>query len=110
MKDKTKKICFKVSPWEIELIHQKMKEAGIRNLSAYLIKMAIDGYVIRMEMSDVKEILRLMQINSNNLNQYAKKANETGNIYLEDIKDLKRIQNELIRLMGNVLERLTNID
>ena len=110
MKDKTKKICFKVSPWEIELIHQKMKEAGIRNLSAYLIKMAIDGYVIRMEISDVKEILRLMQINSNNLNQYAKRANETGNIYLEDVKDLQRIQKELIRLMGNVLERLTNID
>ena len=110
MKDKTKKICFKVSPWEIELIHQKMKEAGIRNLSAYLIKMAIDGYVIWMEMSDVKEILRLMQINSNNLNQYAKRANETGNIYLEDIKDLQRIQKELIRLMGNVLERLTSID
>ena len=110
MKDKTKKICFKVSPWEIELIHQKMKEAGIRNLSAYLIKMAIDGYVIRMEMSDVKEILRLMQINSNNLNQYAKKADETGNIYFEDVKDLQRIQKELIRLMGNVLERLTNID
>ena len=110
MKEKTKKICFKVSPWEIDLIHQKMNEAGIRNLSAYLIKMAIDGYVIRMEMSDVKEILRLMQINSNNLNQYAKRANETGNIYLEDIKDLQRIQKELIRLMGNVLERLTNID
>ena len=110
MKEKTKKICFKVSPWEIEQIHRKMNEAGIQNLSAYLIKMAIDGYVIRMEMSDVKEILRLMQINSNNLNQYAKRANETGSIYLEDIKDLQRMQKELLRLMGNVLERLTNID
>lgn len=110
MKEKTKKLCFKVSPREMELIHQKMQEAGVRNLSAYLIKMAIDGYVIRMEMSEVKEILRLMQINSNNLNQYAKRANETGSIYLEDIKELQRTQKELLRLMGEILERLTNID
>ena len=110
MKEKTKKMCFKVSPSEINLIHQKMQEAGVRNLSAYLIKMAIDGYIIRMDMSEVKEILRLMQINSNNLNQYAKRANETGSIYLEDIKELQRTQKVLLELMGKTLERLTNID
>lgn len=103
MKEKTKKICFKVSLQEIELIHQKMQEVGVRNLSAYLIKMAIDGYVIRMEMSEVKEILHLMQINSNNLNQYVKRANETGSIYLEDIKELQRTHKELLRLMGEIL-------
>ena len=72
---------------EMGLIERRMKEAGIRNMSAYIRKMAIDGYVIRLDLSDLKEVSRLMGINSNNLNQYAKRANETGSIYLEDIKE-----------------------
>ena len=62
-----------------------------------------------MDMIDVKEILRLLKINSNNLNQYVKKANETGSIYYEDVMELKKSQGEILQLMGCVLDRLSEI-
>ena len=66
-----------------------MEEASISRLSVYLRKMAIEGYIIQLDLSDMREAVRLLRINSNNLNQYVKKANETGSVYAEDIKDVK---------------------
>ena len=74
-----------------------------------MIRMALHGYVIVMDLSDLKEVLRLLQISGNNLNQYAKKANETGSIYQEDIEELKTNQKEILQEMRKVLDRLTAI-
>ena len=62
-----------------------------------------------MDLSDLKEVLRLLQISGNNLNQYAKKANETGSIYHEDIEELRTNQKEILQKMRKVLDRLTAI-
>ena len=71
--------------------------------------MAIDGYLIQMDLSDVKEAVRLLRINSNNLNQYAHKANATGKVYQEDIEQLKKQHEEIWEVMNSVLMRLSNI-
>ncbi len=102
-------IMFWVTKQEVEKIHKRKELAGFSSLSAYLRKMAMDGYVIQIDMSDVKEAIRLLRINANNLNQYTKRANETGNIYLEDIKDLQKSQKELWQVMRDILERLSSI-
>ena len=94
---------------EIEYDIQKMKEAGIERLGVYLRKMAIEGYILKLDLSDLKEAVRLLRINSNNLNQYVKKANETGNVYAEDIQDIKQSQEKLWRLMKDILARLSTI-
>ena len=78
-------------------------------MSAYIRKMALNGYVIVLDLSDVHELLRLLRINSNNLNQYAKKANTTGSIYKEDIQKLQSQQKEIWNEMGNIVSRLANI-
>lgn len=109
MVERSSYIHIRVTPEEIEQIRARMAEAGIKSMTAYLIRMAIHGYVLVMDLSDLKEILRLLQISGNNLNQYAKKANETGNIYHEDIEELKGIQKEIIQEMRNVLDKLTAI-
>ena len=108
--EKSKAIYIKVSPRELQAIHERMESVGIQNLSAYMLKMAMNGFIIQLDMSDMKEVLRLMKINSNNLNQYVKKANETGSIYKEDIKDLKAMHKELLQMLGEMLERLGNIE
>lgn len=108
--EKSKAIYIKVSPRELQAIRERMESVGIQNLSAYMLKMAMNGFIIQLDMSDMKEVLRLMKINSNNLNQYAKKANETGNIYKEDIKELMVIHKELLQMLGEILERLGNIE
>ena len=104
-----KRIFVKLSPEERVKLYERMEMAGVKNLSAYVRKMALNGYIINLDLSDVKEVLRLLRISSNNLNQYAKKANETGNIYLEDIKELQSKQKEILQMTGDILERLADL-
>lgn len=109
MVERSKRIELRVTEDELMKIRDRMEEAGISSLTAYLVRMAIYGYVIVMDLSDLKEILRLLQISGNNLNQYARKANETGSIYHEDIEELKNNQKEILQEMRKVLDRLTAI-
>ena len=109
MEYRNKQINFRVTSSEYEVIQKRMKEAGITHPSAFLRKMAMDGYIVRMDMTDIKEVLRLVGINSKNLNQYAKRANETGSIYADDIDDLLIGQKEIIGLLRQVLDRLLAI-
>lgn len=109
MLERTKDIHIRATPEELEKIMKRMEESGITSLTAYLLRMALYGYVIVMDLSDLKEILRLLQISGNNLNQYAKKANETGSIYESDVKDLQSGQAEIIGLLRELLEKLSGI-
>lgn len=109
MSNREKQLHFLVNEEEEKIIKRKMEEAGIERLGVYLRKMAIEGYTIRLDLSDMREAVRLLRINSNNLNQYVKKANETGKIYVEDIQDVKRSQEELWQLMKDILARLSTI-
>ena len=89
---KDKVFQLRLSADERKAIEERMAKIGVKNFSAYLRKMALNGYYIVLDLSDVKELLRLLRICSNNLNQYAKKANETDSIYKADIEDLKKRQ------------------
>lgn len=109
MVERSKYIHIRVTPEEVERIKERMQEAGIKSMTAYLLRMALHGFVIMMDLSDLKEILRLLQISGNNLNQYAKKANETGSIYKEDIDELKSNQKEIVQEMRKVLDKLTEL-
>lgn len=100
---------FRVNEEERNLIKKRMELTGIKSPGVYLRKMAIDGYIITLDLSDIKEVIRLLRICSNNINQYAKKANETDNIYKEDIQDIKRSQEELWLLLKEILKRLSGI-
>ena len=102
-------VLFWVSADEMELIQQKMAQFGTKNLSAYLRKMALDGYCIRLDLQDVKALVSLLRICSNNLNQYAKRANESGSIYAEDIRDLQKRMDELWEMQKLILKRLSAI-
>ena len=107
-----KRDCAKLlllSQDEIDRIHAKMEEAGIRNMSAYLRKMALDGICVKLELEDVRELISLLRLCSNNLNQYAKRANETGSIYAADIEDLQKRMDEIWELSRQSLLRLAGI-
>ena len=75
---------FRVSPEELALIEQKMVQLGTKNREAYLRKMALDGYVVRLELPELKELVSLMRYSSNNLNQLTRRVHETGRIYDAD--------------------------
>jgi len=83
-------LYFKVTLEEMDLIGKKMEQAGIRNKRAYLRKMAVDGYIVRLDMGSVKELNRLLRSISENINQIARCCNETRNLYAEDVADLQK--------------------
>lgn len=110
MEDKRDTVLyFKLSATELDLIQQKKALAGIRNTSAYLRKMAIDGYIINLDLKQLNEISRLLRITSNNVNQMAKRANETGSIYETDVADVKNQLNSTMSDFGEVLKSLSKL-
>lgn len=109
MKEYSKGIYVKFKPEEVEILHNRMKEAEVRNMSAYIRKMALNGYMIIPEWPDLKRMLSLHSRISNNLNQYAKKANETENIYREDIAELKKMHSEQTKLLEKALEAVIHL-
>ena len=74
---------------EREMIERRMAQAGMTNLRGYILKMAIDGRVVHVELDSVREMVRLLSNATNNINQVARKANETGSIYARDIEVLR---------------------
>ena len=78
-------------------------------MSAYIRKMALNGYVIFTEWPDLNRVISLHSKISNNLNQYAKKANETGKLYEEDIAEIKMMNNEQTELLKKALEAVIHL-
>ena len=86
-----------------------MSEAGIKNRGAYLRKMALDGYIIRVDFSDIRELVRLLRNATNNLNQVAKRANETRSIYATDIKDLQDNYEKLWAASEGIMKKVAKM-
>lgn len=102
-------IILRVEEKERAIIKEKMKQADIQNMSAYIRKMALDGYCVNLDLEDIKELVRLLRICSNNLNQYAKKANGIGQIYQADIKDLQTRLDEIWEQAREIVTLLSAI-
>ena len=100
---------FRVSPEELALIEQRMAQLGTTNREAYLRKMALDGYVVRLELPELKELVSLMRYSSNNLNQLARRAHETGRIYDADLEDISRRQEALWDGVHRILTQLAKL-
>lgn len=106
-RDKT--VLFRVSPEEYDLMQQKAELSGIVSLSAYIRKMAIDGYVIKLELPELREMISLLRRSSNNLNQVARRVNSTSRIYAEDMEDMLRQQQKLWQCANAILQKLAAI-
>ena len=104
-------IGFRVSPEEHDIIIKRAAEANYSSIRAYLLKMALAGMIINMDMSDVQECSRLLRNIGNNVNQIAKRVNSGGNVYAADLADIQETigkvwenQNTIIRHLSRILE------
>jgi hypothetical protein len=102
-------VKFRTTPEEYELIREKSELAGIQNLSAYIRKMAIDGYIVKLELPELREMISLLRRSSGNLNQIARRVNSTNRIYAEDMEDMMRQQQELWLCANKILKRLASL-
>jgi len=99
-------IKFRVTEDEREFILDKMQLSGTNNLAAYLRKIAIDGYVINTDFSDLKAVVSEMQKIGVNVNQIARRVNSTNRIYEQDFEEMKRGIDEIWRLLRLSLSRV----
>ena len=102
-------VLFWVSAEELELIHQKMQLYRTENLSSYLRKMALDGYVVKLELPELKELVSLMRRSSNNLNQLTRKVHEIGRVYNADLEDISQRQEQLWEGVKEILTQLSKL-
>ena len=100
---------FYVSEKELEQIRMKMEQYSTNNLSAYLRKIAIDGYVVNLELPELGEMISLLRRSSNNLNQLTKRVHETGRLYDADLEDLRRDYDGLWEAAQKILRSLAKI-
>lgn len=97
----------RVNQQEKEIIQQKMQQLGTTNMGAYLRKMAIDGFILKLDMAEMKEMLSLMRRISSNINQIAKRANETGRVYDADLEGIQNQQEQLWSAVREILQKFS---
>ena len=94
---------FRVSPHELELIEAKMAQVGISNREAYLRKMAIDGYIIQVDTTDIKEMTKALGSIGRNINQIAKRVNAGGPAYQADMEEIRERLEQIWQLQRRIL-------
>lgn len=97
-----------VSEEEQALIQERMAEAGIRNMGAYMRRMALNGYVLHADLAPVQELVSLQRRCANNLNQVAIHANTYG-VYPEEIAGLQKDYAALWEPLAELLEKLSEV-
>ena len=100
---------FRVTAEERGMIEEKMAQLGTENMAAYLRKMAIDGYIVKLDLPELRDIVSLLRRSGNNLNQIAKRVNKTSRIYAADIECLLENQEKLWSMAKEILGRLANL-
>lgn len=103
-------VKFRVTPEERALIGRRMEQAGTMNMAAYLRKMAIDGYVVKLELPELRDMISHLRRTSNNFNQIARRVNSTNQIYEDDIREMKGMLEQIWEANNKVLEKLAAID
>lgn len=110
VRKRTVRFHFATTEEEAALIRERMAAMGVTSVGAYFRKVGIDGYFIKLDLSDVRALVSLLRYCSNNLNQYAKRANEMGSIYAADIEDLRVRLEEIWAQAKGILSALSKIE
>ena len=102
-------LMFYVTPEERDQIEAKMAQLGTTNMAAFMRKMAIDGYVVKLDLPELRELVSLLRYSSNNLNQLTRRVHETGRVYAADMEDILQNQERIWQAANGILSRLAAI-
>jgi len=96
-------IKIRLTEDERDILIRRMSDVGVKNREAYLRNMALNGYILRLDLSEVREALRLMSNATNNINQIAARVNETRSIYASDMVQLREEVGNLHKQVSDVM-------
>ena len=103
-------VSVRFSQKELAILHGKMEQYGTKNLSALIRKLCIDGYVIKLDLPELKEMVSLLRYSSNNLNQLTKRVHQTGRIYDVDLEDIHRNQERIWDAASKIYTALAKLN
>lgn len=95
-----------VSQSEYDLIRKKVEENHLGTISAYIRAMSLTGYVLKLDVPEIRELIRLLRNMTNNINQLAKRVNEGGSIYETQLDEIRENQKTLWDLLRSILKSL----
>ena len=108
-RSRSRQMKFWVNEEEYELLQKKMEAAGGVNQGAYIRKMILDGYIVNLDIPELKEIIRLLSITSNNVNQMARRLNAEGSIYQQDIGEVEAQLEQNCKMLRKLITKLSKI-
>lgn len=94
---------FWVTEEEKRLIDEKMAQLPTKRYGAYLRKMAIDGYIIQVDTTDIKEMTKALGAIGRNINQIAKRVNAGGPTYQADMEEIRERLEQIWQLQRRIL-------
>ena len=94
---------------ELKMVHKRMAQMGTTNREAYMRKMALDGYILRLEIPELKEYVAMQRVHSKRFNEIAKRVNETGRLYPADVAEMKEMVGKLKEQMNLVLAEVNKL-
>lgn len=100
-------LAFRVTEEERSMIERRMAQTGIKNMRAFIVKMAVDGRVIHVELDSVREMVRLLSNATSNINQISRRINAGGSIYAADIEELRVRYEEIWGQTKIILQKLS---
>ena len=109
-RNRPSQVKVRVTSDERALIGKRMEQAGVSNMAAYLRKMAIDGYVVKLELPELRDLISLLRRTSNNFNQIARRVNATGRVYADDLHEMKTMLEQIWAADNQILNKLAGID
>ena len=104
------RVEFWTNEQELQQIRKKMALCGMSNMSAYLRRMAMKGYVLSLDLPELRELVSLLRRYSNNTNQIAKRVNETGRFYAADIEEMLQKQEDIWTAVNDILLKLADVE
>ena len=108
-RNRSRQVKFWVSEEEYQLLQKKMEAAGGVNQGSYIRKMILDGYIVNLDIPELKEIIRLLSITSNNVNQMARRLNTDGSIYQQDIREVEVQLEQNYKMLRKLITKLSKI-
>ena len=100
--------CFRTTEEEEVILQKKMQTFGVTNQSAFLRAMALNGYLLKVSLPEIREFIRLMKNLTNNVNQIARRMNEHGNIYETEIDEIRERLDVLWNMLNQLLLKLNH--
>ena len=107
---RSKQLKIWISQEEQDMIRQKMAEFGTDNMGAFVRKMVIDGYILKLDLPELREVSRHIGYLDNNINQMARKVNAGGTVYKEDVDEIQAQFNTICKLQRKIIRQLSKLN